>query len=112
MFEMYVTEIYCSSKNCNVRESQVRTKDFGDNREPKQWHCPACGSKAKVHWRRTAREHEVEELKVAVVRVNLALLLRESGADAVPMSYLMLDELPASWQCVHPPIDQTERPIA
>jgi hypothetical protein len=56
----YITEIYCESQKCNARESKVVTTDYGDNPEPKAWRCPACGTKAKVHWKLPLAAYEKE----------------------------------------------------
>jgi hypothetical protein len=100
----YVTEIYCGNRDCNARQSEVVTKDHGDNPEPRSWRCPACGATAKVHWRRNLAEHEKSELSLAIARVNVALYERDAVGDlpGSPADVLMLDKLPDSWKCARP----------
>lgn len=98
--DVYVTEIYCWNSDCNVRESRVSTKDLGDNPEPQRWRCPGCGKPCNVHWRRTLREQARYELRDSILRVNGALYERENPeCPMLPISVLMLTELPASWRC-------------
>jgi hypothetical protein len=59
---IYVTEIYCESQDCNARETKVITQYYGDNPEPKTWRCPACGTKAKVHWKLPLAAYEEQQL--------------------------------------------------
>jgi hypothetical protein len=101
----YVIEIYCHNTDCNVRHCEIVTKDFGDNPEPKTWHCPGCGHEATVHWRRDLVEHEREELCSAIGRVNAALYTRDQKdvPASVPANILMLDSLPDSWKCERTP---------
>jgi hypothetical protein len=102
----YITEIYCQNEDCNVRQSQVTTKDYGDQPEPTAWRCPGCGQKAKVHWRRTSREHERIKVRDAIGLVNAELYAREhvKPGDLVcyPLDVLALDTLPDSWKCQAP----------
>jgi len=98
---MYVTQIYCESVDCNVREVEVRTKDF-DQVDPREWYCPACRKPAKIHWRRTAEEYEAHENRDAIGRVNMQLYARDQrargeGLIAFPTSVMMFDQLPDDW---------------
>jgi hypothetical protein len=95
----YVTEIYCQKAGCNVRQCEIVTKDHGDNPEPVIWHCPACGSAAKVHWRHSLGDHERQELGRSIGKVNAALYLRDQRGGAVPGDVYKLNSLPDSWKC-------------
>lgn len=99
----YITQIYCQSADCNVREVEVMTKDHGNQPEPEKWRCPGCGKPAKLHWRRTLVEHERIEAQNAIGRVNSALYVRDSVGEgelaAIPLNVFALDKLPESWKC-------------
>lgn len=100
-FVTYITQYYCEKTSCNVRECEVTTKDQGLNPEPEICRCPACGSRLKVHWRRNLGEHQQKELENAIGRVNVALYGRDHPDElGHPMSVLMLEELPDSWNYV------------
>lgn len=103
----YVTQIYCENPQCNVRQSEIVTKDLGVAPEPESWRCPACGQKAKVHWRRDMPHHHKIELANALGRVNAALYRRDNG-PAYPLSVAALAELPDAWKPVLQTIPQWE----
>lgn len=96
---MYVTQIYCDNPECNVRQVEIRTKDY-DQPDPEIWSCPACGKHAKINWRGTVEERQRHELALAIGRVNAALYQRDmpDKLAVVPMNVLALDELPAHWK--------------
>ena len=112
---MYVTQIYCESVDCNVREVEVRTKDF-DQVDPREWYCPACRKPAKIHWRQTGDEHRKYRLRHAIGLVNAALYAREHPdpqfprfGTFVPFSALTLEQLPDHWTSVIPPPKKPEQ---
>lgn len=97
MMGIHVHEIYCNNPRCNVRGCIVRTKDHGDQPDPKHWRCPGCGQPATIHWQRTARDHEQRTLESAIGTVNSALYERDHG-PAVPAPIMCLRTLPESWK--------------
>ena len=98
----YVTEIYCQDPSCNVRNCTVVTKKLDRTPEPKEWHCPACGQLASVHWRKTVREYDTKMNQEALGRVNGMLYQRDNGGLGFPVHVICLSELPADWKAVDP----------
>jgi hypothetical protein len=47
MTKTFVSQIFCESESCRVREATVVTNE--DKPEPKKdWWCPSCGGRAKM----------------------------------------------------------------
>ena len=105
MPKVYMIEIYCQNSACAVRECKVHVKDHDDTHDAKNWHCPSCGSKAKIHWKHTMAEYEEMMGSIAVTRVNCALYHRERAAtgdisQVLPGNVLAVSDLPDSWHSV------------
>lgn len=79
-YPIVVTEMYCSTDLCPVREVTVRIKDydrvFDDSSLPC---CPICHGALKVHWVRTWPEQIEEEERSARVSVNEQIQRRDHG---------------------------------
>jgi hypothetical protein len=62
----FVTGIFCESESCTVREARVVTNEDGDKPEPKKdWRCPSCGARAKLHWKLPIAVYVQEQLASA-----------------------------------------------
>jgi hypothetical protein len=87
-------ELYCDDQGCNVREVDVKLKEYEDE-TPSRFLCPSCRAPLKLHAVLTLDERRRADEAEARANVNARLYRRRNpGAMGVPLSALLDDRLP------------------
>jgi hypothetical protein len=88
-------ELDCSTPECPVREVALVLKELDGPATPARLQCPACRRPLTLHHVVTLEEQRTAFERAARLSVNSQRYRRRTGEEAVPLSVLLDDRLPA-----------------